>query len=40
MFLQKNGTAFILLENKKYKKEKENYIINEKNKGKFYKTRN
>ena len=40
MFLQKNGTAFILLENKKYKKEKENDIINEKNKSKFYETRN
>ena len=38
MFLQKNGTAFILLENKKYKKE--NDIINEKNKSKFYETRN
>ena len=40
MFLQKDGTVFILLENKKYKKEKENDIINEKNKSKFYKTRN
>ena len=42
MFLQKDGTAFILLENKKYKKEKEkeNDIINEKNKSKFYETRN
>ena len=38
MFLQKDGTAFILLENKKYKKE--NDIINEKNKSKFYETRN
>ena len=40
MFLQKNGTVFILLENKKYKKEKENDIINEKNKSKFYEIRN
>ena len=40
MFLQKDGTAFILLENKKYKKEKENDIINEKNKSKFYEIRN
>ena len=40
MFLQKDGTAFILLENKKYKKEKENDIINKKNKSKFYEIRN
>ena len=40
MFLQKDGTGFILLENKKYKKEKENDIINKKNKSKFYETRN
>ena len=38
MFLQKDRTAFILLENKKYKKE--NDIINEKNKSKFYEIRN
>ena len=37
MFLQKDGTAFILLENKKYKNEKENDIINEKIKVNFIK---
>ena len=39
-FYKKMELLFILLENKKYKKEKENDIINEKNKSKFYETRN